>query len=232
MLLNMAAVLLAPVLFLQGRYVRKVVPKLPEPDGPRAGCRGQGPSLDLLILGDSAAAGVGAYSQSEALSGHLVDKLSASYRLQWQLLAKTGHTTPDSIAVLHQQESVPFDVVVVSLGVNDLTSGTRSAVWLAQQAELVALIREKFGDPLILLSQLPPMGEFPSLPQPLRWYLGARSRRYNQALSHWLGSQTGCELLDFEMQVSPELMASDGFHPAPPFYQLWSQAIVRKIERQ
>ena len=40
---------LAPLLLVQGRWVRRRTPLLPEPPGPRAGVIGQGPVLRLLI---------------------------------------------------------------------------------------------------------------------------------------------------------------------------------------
>ena len=63
---KLAAIGLAPLLILQGLYVRRVTPKLPEPLGKRSGVHGTGPRLRLLILGDSAAAGVGVSTQSQA----------------------------------------------------------------------------------------------------------------------------------------------------------------------
>ena len=64
---------LAPLLFAQGVYVRRVTPRLPEAPGERSGVSGGGPALKLLILGDSAAAGVGASSQATALAGRLAE---------------------------------------------------------------------------------------------------------------------------------------------------------------
>ena len=57
---------LGPVLLAQGHYVRRVTPRLPEPEGLRQGVEGSGPPLRLLILGDSSAAGVGVATQAEA----------------------------------------------------------------------------------------------------------------------------------------------------------------------
>ena len=56
---------LAPLLLVQGRWVRRRTPLLPEPPGPRAGVIGQGPVLRLLIVGDSSAAGVGVAHQAQ-----------------------------------------------------------------------------------------------------------------------------------------------------------------------
>ena len=75
--------LAAPLLLVQGKYVRRVTPKLPEAAGAREGERrlrdaGGGPaSLRVLITGDSSAAGVGTQHQDEALPGQLADALAA-----------------------------------------------------------------------------------------------------------------------------------------------------------
>jgi hypothetical protein len=54
----------------------------------------------LLVVGDSAAAGVGAATQDEALSGQLAVALAPTFRLHWKLLAFTGchHRPTCSIA--------------------------------------------------------------------------------------------------------------------------------------
>ncbi|RMD81354.1 MAG: SGNH/GDSL hydrolase family protein, partial [Candidatus Dadabacteria bacterium] len=62
----LATITLGPLLLWQGWRVRLNVPRLPEAPGPRQGRAGKGPLLRLLIVGDSAAAGVGAAHQDEA----------------------------------------------------------------------------------------------------------------------------------------------------------------------
>ena len=57
------------VILFQGYAVKKNTPRLAEPDGERIGQKGVGKSLALLILGDSAAAGVGVNAQDDALLG-------------------------------------------------------------------------------------------------------------------------------------------------------------------
>jgi hypothetical protein len=93
----LATIVLGPVLLAQGRHVRRTVRLLPEPEGLREGDSGSGPLLRLLIAGDSAAAGVGAPTQDDALSGHLVSSLAGCLRVQWKLFAYTGATTADLI---------------------------------------------------------------------------------------------------------------------------------------
>ena len=188
---RIATLALGPLLFLQGLHVRRTTPRLPEPAGLRRGEAGQGAPLRLLVTGDSAAAGVGATVQAEALAGRLVEALAAHYRVRWELVATTGHTTADTLRVLQALPAERFDIAVTSLGVNDVTAlhGTRR--WLREQAALADLLRSKFGVRRVLLSALPPVHRFPALPQPLRWYLGARARldpvrllRRGQSLPH------------------------------------------------
>jgi len=228
-----ATLALAPILLAQGRQVRRSVPELPEPDGPRSGIAGSGPLLRLLVVGDSAAAGVGAATQDEALSGQLAVSLAPTFHLHWTLLAFTGATTADMLDRLRREPAARYDVVVTSLGVNDVTGRLSLATWCRQQQELVELLASRFGARLILLSALPPMHRFPALPQPLRWYIGSRARDFDRVLAEVAASRPGCEFLalDHEM-MDVSAMASDGFHPGPPIYALWAREAARRITQE
>lgn len=220
---------LGPLLLAQGLYVRRVTPRLPEPAGPRAGEAGAGAPLRLLITGDSAAAGVGAPTQDEALAGRLVEALAVHFRISWRLVARTGNTTAQTLAELATLPAEPFDVVVTSLGVNDVTGGVGMSRWLAQQRALVDMLRGKFAARQVLLSALPPMHLFPALPQPLRWYLGGRAARFNQLLGEWAPQQEGCRLVTADFAPDPGVMAADGFHPGPEAYAVWGRRLAAEI---
>lgn len=229
---TLATIGLGPLLLLQGRHVRRVTPRLPEADGEREGEIGQGPPLRLLIAGDSAAAGVGAKQQAEALSGRLATLLAPDFRVRWKLVATTGHTTAQALQQLRELPRAAYDVVVTSLGVNDVTGLTPTRLWLQQQRQLVNLLREQFQARHILLSALPPMHVFPALPQPLRWYLGSQARRYNLGLRDWASQHADCEFLAAEFPGDLDLMASDGFHPGPGAYALWAEQLAARIRQR
>ena len=227
---TVATIALGPVLLAQGKRVRREVPILPEPDGEREGAIGSGPELRLLVLGDSAAAGVGTDTQDRALAGQLAVSLAPTFHLRWKLLAFTGATTRDILRRLAQEPATGFDVVVTSLGVNDVTGRLPLATWRRQQLVLIDRLREQFGSGHIILSALPPMHRFPALPQPLRWYVGARARDFNRVLAGLARERPGCDYLELDhgtMDVSA--MASDGFHPGPPLYALWAREAARRI---
>jgi lysophospholipase L1-like esterase len=209
--------------------VRREAPVLPEAEGPREGVSGEGLPLRLLVLGDSAGAGVGATTQDEALAGRILARLGSAHRVQWRVVARTGATTASTIRHLERLDPFATDVVVTSLGVNDVTGDLGVARFLALQARLHAILKDKLGVRLVIASGLPPMGLFPALPQPLRWYLGERARELDQALAQWLSDCNGAEHLPFQGEVDVAHMASDGFHPGPAIYDAWGEAAARRI---
>ena len=225
-LLNFA---LSPLLLAQGLYVRKTTPRLPEPSGERNGKIGAGPTLRLLILGDSAAAGVGACSQSDALSGQLSEQLAPHFHTDWQLWAKNGYTSQNILNILNTQSAEPFDVVLISIGVNDITSGLSQATWLTKQNELIEKLTRKFSAQLIIYSALPPMHYFPALPQPLRWVLGERAKQFNTALQQLIEQHSNCQLVHNDIPIEAQFMASDGFHPSATCYTIWAKQITQAI---
>ena len=167
MIQAVAKVLLGPLLLAQGRHVRRTALKLPEPPGQRRGVVGQGQPLRLLVTGDSAAAGVGAESQDEGLLGKILSGLTDTFEVEYRLIAKTGAKTPSTIGRLARLDPVAYDVVVTSLGVNDLTSGTSSDEWISDQQQLINLLRGHFSAQQVIVAGLPPVGHFPLLPQRL-----------------------------------------------------------------
>lgn len=226
---NAAHLALGPLILAQAFVVRRRIPKLPEASGPRQGIAGQGPALRLLIAGDSAAAGVGAATQDEALAGRIVEALAPEFRVAWRVEAATGATTRETIARLAALEGARFEVLVTSLGVNDLTRGMRTAAWLRVQRELRALARERLGVSLLVISGLPPVGGFPSLPEPLRGFMGSRARSWNAALERELGVEPDARYLDLTPMLAVEHMATDGFHPGPGIYADWGARVGKMI---
>jgi lysophospholipase L1-like esterase len=226
-----AKVGLAPVLLAQGLFVAKTIDRLPEAAGVRQGAEVNhlAKPLRLLVLGDSAAAGVGVATQNEALVGHLVYHLKAHFDLFWRVIAKTGATSASTLRHLHKIPDEQVDVVVLSLGVNDVTSGSSKKKFLEYQGAILQLLQTKFGARLIVVSGFPPVGKFPSLPQPLRWYLGMQSQRFDKGLAQLAQTQVSCEYLKQDAIDDPALMASDGFHPGPAIYQFWAREVAKRI---
>ena len=216
----------------QAVYVRYATPRLPEPGGERSGVAGSGPLLNLLILGDSAAAGVGVSTQMQALSGQLTSTLGAHFRVNWKLVAQTGLKAKNVLAALEMRDSEVFDVAVTSIGVNDVTHATGVAKWIGQERRIIDTLLFKFKARHIILSSIPPMHLFPALPQPLRWYFGRRAKRFNAALCDLADCYRECEFLNIDFSPDQAIMADDGFHPGAPAYRLWAEHVAASIQNR
>lgn len=226
----LATTLLFPVLLPQAFYIRKTALRLPEAAGPRLGRCGEGDLLKLLIVGDSAAAGVGVDKQSDSLAGQLSSSLAAHYQVQWQLLAKSGNTSADVLKMLEVLAPQRFDVVMLSVGVNDVTHFTRTAHWVNNLQAVLALLGSKFSVKKVVLASIPPMQFLQAIPQPLRWWLGQRANRLNIVLAMIADNATGGIKLSLDLPFESHYLAEDGFHPSKIAYRLWAEQAAEVIK--
>ncbi|MCH7390037.1 SGNH/GDSL hydrolase family protein [Acinetobacter dispersus] len=234
MWLKLSTFALLPVLLVQGMKVRNNTPRLSEASGDRNDIVGQGQPLSLLILGDSAAAGVGVETQQQALSGAIISELQHEYLLQWKLHAKTGDATQQVFQAVQQLDPQCYDVVITSIGVNDVTKLTSAKSWLKQQKQLFSYIQTQFQPKLIIVSGVPPMQHFPALPNPLAWLFGKYAEQMNQALQQWLAPQPQFRFIQYDIEAFQAMdlpMASDGFHPSKEIYAIWGQQVAALVRQ-
>ena len=234
MWLKISTLALIPVLVIQGNRVKKNTVQLPEPEGEREGTCGQGQPLSILIVGDSAAAGVGVEHQDDALLGAILKDLQHDFKIQWKLHAKTGDSTAKVICVIEQLETEHFDVVISSVGVNDVTKLMPADIWIQKQKKLYAMIQQKFSPELVIAAGVPPMNMFPALPNPLAWLFGQYAKKMNQQLAKFVASQDSMQWIEYDIEKYRAMnleMAADGFHPSKEVYTLWGQEVASKIRQ-
>ena len=226
-----AKLILSPVLVAQAIGTRSRLPRLPEPTGERAGVVGRGQVLQLLVTGDSSAVGVGVGSQRDALAQRLAATLAsaAKARVSWQLHARSGLTTAQTLALLQELAPHRGDVAVVVTGVNDVVDQVPSRRALAAREALANWLRNGHGVQHVVFAPLPPIHHFPGLPQPLRWVAGADARRHNAALAEWARSRQDVSCVDMSVPLNRGVMAADGFHPGEPVYRYCAGAIAMHI---
>ena len=213
---------------------QKNTPRLAEPEGERIGQKGVGKSLSLLILGDSAAAGVGVNVQDDALLGSILKELSSEFSIQFYLHATTGFTTDQVIQSIQTLETQHFDVIITSVGVNDITKFTSPQAWIAKHKQLYQRLKHKFSPQLTIASGVPPMDQFPALPNPLAWLFGQYAKAMNLELGQFVAQQKQMEWIEYDLKKFLTLnlaMAKDGFHPSKEIYQYWGKQVAEKIRQ-
>ena len=223
-----AKLILSPLLFWQARRVRKHARTLPAPPGARSGRYGNGPPLSLMILGDSAAAGVGVDHQDRAISGNLMRQLGRSYQVDWRLVARVGATTREALPLLSGQTPKPTDIIIVVLGVNDVTRQVFLKKLMAERARLYEQLRTNWHPKRVIVAGIPPIDDFPLLPQPMRWLLGLQADRFDNALKQQ-AEEIGIEYLPFDIPLTPQMMAEDQFHPGANTYAIVARRHAQKI---
>ena len=226
-----AKLVLSPLLVAQALLTRRKLPRLPEPEGERHGVVGDGVPLRLLIAGDSSAAGVGVVHQRDALAGQLLAQLTGriAARIEWRLVAQSGLTTAQTLHRL-QREALPHqDIAIVVTGVNDVVDQVPSHHAVSAREALANWLRNAIGVRHVAFAALPPVHEFPGLPQPLRWVAGHDARRHDRALARWAEGRRDVSRVEVGVSLNRGVMARDGFHPGEPVYRQCAIAIARHI---
>ncbi len=224
--------MLSPLLIAQAIATRRRAPVLAEAVGPRAGrLGGRGRATHVLIAGDSSAAGVGVARQAQSVAGHLTHALQqrSGRPVQWALQARSGLTTRQVHHMLQAAPPAPVDVAVVITGVNDVIEQLPSRRAVQHREALADWLLGEGLAAHVLFAPLPPMHEFPLLPQPLRRVMGDDARRHNQALARWASTRRDVSFLPIALTLGGDVMASDGFHPGEPVYRVCGEALGRFI---
>lgn len=254
-------VLLAPIYLYQGRKIKRDTVRLPEPNGERHGQvqlndaieslkEAHKRTLNLMVVGDSAAAGVGSETQQEALIGNLIPVLTQQSAIQnqfdilnWSLQATTGHTSFDILRRLYvlPAPSQPVDVMVLSVGVNDTTSKVSVDKWQQQIESIIAIAQRKFGVRELIFLSLPPMAQMPAIPAPLSNFVGAKASILDNTLQQVCAAHDSVTYMatDFPRMIAEHsngtpidikvMFASDGFHPSSLMYGYWAQQLSELI---
>jgi lysophospholipase L1-like esterase len=230
-LASICSLALAPILVVQGRRVRRVTPRLPEAGGPREGrIDGASPVRRVLVLGESTAAGVGVRSHEDGLAGHVARTVAAATGcgIEWMVRGRIGATVQSTrVELLPQAAGFAADVAVLALGVNDTLRLSRPAPFIAALGALCAALRSARPSIGIVIAAVPPMGQFPTLPTPLRDVLGLRARVLDAATRRLC---TDARVRHVPMpnpgthRVS-DLFCEDGFHPSALGYREWGHAL-------
>ena len=220
---------LLPVTALQGLWLRRRATRLPGAMGARAGVIGAGEDYHLLAIGDSIIEGVGAGQVEASLPVQFASRLAetAGRRVHWRIEGCSGHAIRDVIDRLDAlQHDAPIDLVLISVGVNDVTGLTGTRRWRRNVRGLLERIRTRWPAARILFAGLPPMGRFPLPPQPLRFSLGLRAATLDRIARAVIAGHPGA--VHVMTRIDPERhdFCEDGFHPAPESCTLWARELA------
>jgi lysophospholipase L1-like esterase len=227
--------LLLPVMAVQGLWLRRKAARLPGAAGERRGVIGEGAALHLLALGDSIIDGVGTGHMAASLpvqfAQAVADRLQR--RVHWRVEGASGHDAEAVIGRLDSLEAgIPADVVLISVGVNDVTGLRGTRRWRRCLQRLLAGIRGRWPDALVLFAGLPPMDLFPLPPQPLKFALGLRAATLDRIARTVLACDG--RAIHVPTRIDPERhgFCADGFHPSAESCTLWAMELAAELAQE
>ena len=225
--------LLLPVSAIQGLHLRTKAVRLPEATGKKTGVCGNGEPLHLVAMGDSIIAGVGTGTLKRSMPVQFAHVLAESRQrsVHWRVEGTNGA----DISGLRNQlrrfdDQQTADIVLISIGVNDVTGLSSTRHWRSQLQNLVLELRNKWPTTSVVFMGLPPMSKFPLPPQPLRFTLGQRAATLDAITASLLANQAN--MLHVPTGIDPvhHDFCEDGFHPSAQACGFWAEELVQQLK--
>ena len=189
------------------------------------------PSDERLVvgLGDSVTAGDGLRGPDETVTARLAERLDAS----WDVRARSGRTSRGIARLLERQvaagDVAAADVVVVSVGVNDLLRLKPLVLWRRDLSVLLNRVTSLTSGRVVLLG-MPPVRAFPRLPRAVAVPLGARAARMDR-----VGVDVARRYGVLHLPLPATLLepagafADDGFHPSAQSHDVLARLIAELL---
>lgn len=220
----------APFLFLQGQYVRRKIGLLPDAQGEKRGISGSGNEIaKMLVIGESTVAGLGARTHETALAGQFARFLSEKIgkKIEWYVIGKNGVTAQRTIELLVPQipAGVKFDFIMLGVGGNDVLKLSSPRKWRRDALRLLGIMREKYPEAVIFITNAPAVHLSPVLPQPIKFILGNLSRLHDKNSREFLPKMKKVYYFHRPDEITDGFFA-DGIHPSEKGYTDWSRRMI------
>jgi len=195
-----------------------------------------GEPIDMLVLGDSLAAGLGAERRKQTLGGRLAKgtarRMGRPVRLR--TAAVVGSESPDLIG---QLDALPADyaphVAVIVVGGNDVTHRLPVAVSTQHLRDAILRLRRRGAE--VVVGACPDLGALRPVPQPLRRLVSGMSRRLSMAQTA-TAVAAGARPVDLRRAVGPmffddpdAMFSMDRFHPSALGYRRTAEALLPAV---
>ncbi len=236
---------LLPILYLQGKKVRKKIPELPEAKGDSGIANGNSEdNIQLIILGESTIAGVGVITHEEGFSGSLARELTqlTGKTVKWKVYAKSGFRAKEvTIQLVPKIKEANLDFIAIGLGGNDAFQLNTPSGWKKDIQELIEVLRLKYPKTPIIFANMPPIHIFPAFTPLMQQTIGGLVEILGKELKQLIDSQENVYYhakkitIDYwankyHLDTDLSLYFSDGVHPSKLTYQIWAKDFAEFID--
>jgi lysophospholipase L1-like esterase len=223
----------------QAAAARRVIGKPLGEDAPRSDRvfkKSYGDLVELVVLGDSIAAGLGAEQPDKTLGARLAKGITkkAHRTVRLTTLAMVGSESsmlPQQLAAL--PAGLRPEVAVVVVGGNDVTHRVPVAESVRHLADCVERLQEIGAE--VVVGTCPDLGALRPVPQPLR-SLGSRASRQLANAQRRAALERGARVVSLADVVGPffitnpdEMFSLDRFHPSAHGYKRTAKAMLPSV---
>jgi lysophospholipase L1-like esterase len=210
---------------MEALWAKLRTPRLPEAKGSPVEVTGA--KFSILGIGESTVAGVGVEQLELALTARTAAALSVLMKqpVDWMSFGRNGARLQNILEDYHQLPTDSHDVIIVSIGVNDVTGLTSLVRWSHQLLELIRKLQLSYGAPVFFCA-VPPMHLFTALPQPLRYALGVRARLLSQVIAQTAQAMENVYFVNPDIPREGRYLAEDGYHPSADGYQYLGEQLA------
>jgi lysophospholipase L1-like esterase len=209
-------------------------PKDHPPDPTGVYGRYLGPSLRLVMLGDSSATGLGCDSPAQTpgalLAGGIARDLQRRVRLE--VFGVVGARSADLDTQVAKALQSRVDLAVIMIGANDVTHTVWPGDASAHLGRAVATLRA--AGAVVVVGTCPDLGTVKPLLQPLKTVAAYWSRRMATAQAVAVAENDGIavslgSLLAEEFHARADLWSADRFHPSPDGYRRVADVVLPSL---
>lgn len=192
------------------------------------------PSLRVAVLGDSSVTAPGVDGPHEIWVSLISSRIAETHHVTLRSVAASGSRAED----LLREQLVPAlefapDLVIVSVGANDVIKGVGLKVFERHLDELVATLTDSGA--LVVQSGVGDIGTIPRLKPPLRNMMTRRSARFDR-VHHLVAARYGAHVVEHRKDdptiwySDRALWAPDLFHVSAAGHQRWADSTWRVVE--
>jgi lysophospholipase L1-like esterase len=237
---------LLPLLYFQGKNIRKKVPKLPEAKEPKGIVNGDfDKTLNILSIGESTIAGVGVDYHKNGFTGALANTLSKELErnINWRVYAKSGYTVKQVYKnIIPKIEENTTDIIVVGMGGNDAFTLNSPKKWVSDINNLINLLQTKCPNTPIFFTNMPPIKEFPVFTKSIKFVIGNLVEILGKELTNAIINKENVYYNDEIVTLkawskrhslpsnNSKIYFSDGVHPSKLTYHVWGEEMAGFIK--
>lgn len=221
--------LLLPIYVTVGPLVRARTLRMAPAFGPtRGSVPGAGKPIRLLVLGDSAVAGVGVPRTRQALPTRIAVEMAER---TGRPVVYSAYGNNSAVARDLRDYVVPnlpeeaFTHIVVVVGANDAKNFHSGARWRRDFGSLLYALRARYPDADVVWSRLFEFRKLPAIPAPLGWFLDLR-RSIICRIADELCLERGAHASPFMNVTHDAGLSLDGFHPSALGCRAWGMHLA------